>query len=93
MEERRLAAEARERSQSLRKAAKAAEAEVAQLTQRRSAIDRALFDPAGATGADRNASTSELMRERGELDRKLADAEAKWLAAEEAVEAAQQVAA
>ena len=88
-EERRAAAEARERSQHLRKAAKAAEAEVARLTERRTTIDRAMFDPASATGKDRAASMSELMRERGEIERQLETAEARWLEAEEALEGAQ----
>jgi ATP-binding cassette, subfamily F, member 3 len=91
-DERRAAAEARERSQSLRKAAKAAEAEVVRLTERRSAIDRALFDPSSAAGRDRTASMSELMRERGDVERALEAAEAAWLAAEEALETAQQAA-
>jgi len=91
-EERRAAAEAREKSQGLRKAAKAAEAEVARLTARRSIIDQALFDPKTATGADRNASSSELMRERGALDRLLVAAEAKWMEAEAAIEGIEQAA-
>jgi ATP-binding cassette subfamily F protein 3 len=91
-DERRAAAEARERSKSLRKAAKAAEAEVAKLTERRSQIDRALFDPASASGRDKAATTGDLMRERGEVEKQLEAAEARWLEAEEALESALQAA-
>ncbi len=86
--EKRLAAEAREKSAAIRKAATAAEAEVAKLTERRAQIDRALFDPATAEPRDRSAAAGDLMRERGEVDRKLATAEAAWLEATAELEAA-----
>ncbi|HEY9555035.1 ABC-F family ATP-binding cassette domain-containing protein, partial [Allosphingosinicella sp.] len=85
-DERRAAAEARERSQALRKQVKKVEAEVAALTARRSAIDRAMFDPASA-GAEYGAMTmTELMKLRADTERRLDAAEAQWLAAEEALE-------
>jgi ATP-binding cassette subfamily F protein 3 len=87
-EDRRAAAEARERSQAIRKAASAAEAEIARLTERRAAIDRALFDPSTAAAGDKAKTAGELMRERGEVERKLEAAEAKWLEANEALEQA-----
>ena len=86
--DRRQAAEARERSAGIRKAAAVAEAEIARLTGRRAAIDRALFDPASADVRDKAATAGDLMRERGDLDRKLAAAEAKWLDATTELEAA-----
>jgi ATP-binding cassette, subfamily F, member 3 len=80
---RRMAAEAREQSQALRKAVKQAEAEVAKLTAERSEIDRSLFDPKA------NQKVSELMKTRAAVEKKLAAAEAKWLQASEALEAAE----
>jgi ATP-binding cassette subfamily F protein 3 len=88
-EGRRAAAEARERSQGLRKAVKSAEEAVVKLTARRSAIDRALFDPASADPADSKRTATELMRLRGEVERDLHAAEAHWLEASEALEEAQ----
>ncbi|HEY1145009.1 MAG TPA: ATP-binding cassette domain-containing protein, partial [Allosphingosinicella sp.] len=91
-DERRLAAEARERAQGLRKRAKAAEEAIAKLTARRSAIDRAMFDPASAEPADRDLSMTQLMKARAEVERKLEAAEEEWLELGEALES-QQVAA
>src|SRR3546814_8519302 len=56
-DERRLAAEARERSQSLRKNVQEAERETARLARRRSEIDRAMFDPSSAEKADQGKTT------------------------------------
>ncbi|HZF44519.1 MAG TPA: ABC-F family ATP-binding cassette domain-containing protein [Sphingomonadaceae bacterium] len=85
---RKAAAEARRSSAGLQIQVKAAEAEVARLTARRSEIDRALFDPASATGADAARSAGELMRLRGTCERELEIAEARWLAASEGLEQA-----
>jgi ATP-binding cassette subfamily F protein 3 len=85
-DERRLAAEARERDKTLRAAARTAEAEVTKLTDRRNAIDRALFDPATADPADAKRTASELMQMRGDVERKLAAAEEAWLSAAAALE-------
>jgi len=87
-EDRKAAAQAREATAALRKSTKAAEAEIARLTARRADIDLALFDPAAASAADSKRPASELMQERGTVDRALEAAEAKWLAANEALEAA-----
>src|SRR3546814_20103245 len=74
------------RSPALRKQVKRVEAGVAALTARRSAIDRAMFDPASA-GAEYGAMTmTELMKLRADTERRLDAAEAQWLAAEEALE-------
>ncbi|MGS1017880.1 ABC-F family ATP-binding cassette domain-containing protein [Allosphingosinicella humi] len=92
-DERRLAAEARERAQGLRKRAKAAEDAIAKLTARRSAIDRAMFDPASAEPADRDLSMTQLMKARAEVERKLEAAEEEWLELGEALESQQAAAA
>jgi ATP-binding cassette subfamily F protein 3 len=73
----------------LRKAVKAAEEMVAKLTARRSAIDRALFDPNSADAADAKRTTTELMKLRADVERDLEAAEARWLEASEALEGTQ----
>ena len=84
---RKAAAEAREKEQAARKAAEAAEAAMEQLTAQRSAIDRAMFDPASATGDLTKFSMSDLMKRRAEIEAKIEAAEAKWLEASEAASA------
>ncbi|HEX8580532.1 MAG TPA: ABC-F family ATP-binding cassette domain-containing protein [Allosphingosinicella sp.] len=88
-DERRAAAAAREKSKALRTQAKAAEAEVAKLTAQRSAVDHAMFDPSGAEPALSKLTMTELMKRRAELDARIAEAEARWLEASEAVETAE----
>ncbi|TPG39044.1 ABC transporter ATP-binding protein [Sphingomonas koreensis] len=85
-EDRRAAAEAREKGQALRKAAKAAEEQAIKLTKRLSAIDRALFDPASAEPADVKLTTTDLMKLRATVEREKNAAEATWLEASEALE-------
>ena len=85
-EDRRAAAEARERSQALRKSAKAAEAEIARLEARKREIERAMFDPSSAAPADAKRTMSELMKLLAETGAQLAEAEARWVEASEAVE-------
>jgi ATP-binding cassette subfamily F protein 3 len=87
-EDRKAAAAARARGQSLRDEAKAAEAEIAKLQAAKSAIDRAMFDPKSATGEFATLGMTDLMKRRADIERKLEAAEARWLAASEAVEAA-----
>ena len=84
---RRAAAEAREQSQGLRKAAKAAEAELARLTEQRSTIDRAMFDPSGAAPDLAKLTMTDLMKRRAEVEAKIEAAEAAWLEASEKLEA------
>jgi len=86
--DRRAAAAAREKSQSLRRDAKAAEAEIARLTAERSAVDLAMFDPGSAEAGLAKLTMTELMKRRAEIERKLEAAEAKWLEASEALDAA-----
>ncbi len=80
-EKRKAAAEARERTKPLRKAIADAEADMKRLTAKRDAVDAKLIDAGPAAASD-------LMKQRGQLTRALEDAEARWLEASEAVEAA-----
>jgi ATP-binding cassette subfamily F protein 3 len=82
-DERRLAAELRESSKTLRKQVAEAEAEVKRLWQKRCEIDEMLARP-NANGS----SVAELMKARAEIERCLARAEQSWLEASEAVECA-----
>jgi ATP-binding cassette subfamily F protein 3 len=88
-ESRKAAADARERSQNLRKAAKAAEDELARLAAQRSAVDRTMFDPSTTDKALAGLTMTELMKRRAELDRRIETAEARWLEASEAIESAE----
>lgn len=83
---RRAAAEAREQSQGLRKAAKAAEAELAKLTEQRSVIDRAMFDPSSAAPDLAKLTMTDLMKRRAEVEAKIEAAEAAWMEASEKLE-------
>jgi ATP-binding cassette subfamily F protein 3 len=86
-EARRAAAEAREREKELRQRARSAESELARLSEQRSAVDRALSEPAAADAALSRLSMTELMKRRATLDAELATAETAWLEASEALEA------
>jgi ATP-binding cassette subfamily F protein 3 len=86
--DRRAAAQAREQNKALRTAVTTAEKEMEALTEQRSRIERAMFDPSSADPAERNCTMSDLMVRRGEVEKKLAAAEASWLEATEALEAA-----
>ncbi|NWM49762.1 ABC transporter ATP-binding protein, partial [Escherichia coli] len=85
-EERRAAAQAREASAGLRKAVKDAEGEIAKAQRALAEVDGAL---AGiASPALKGLSMGELMKRRGEVEARLEAAEASWLEASEALEAA-----
>ena len=84
--DRRAAADLRAQSQDLRRAAEAAEAEVTRLTAERSAIDRAMFDPAGAAPALATLPMSALARMRAETSTALDRAELAWLEISERLE-------
>jgi len=86
-DQRKAAAEAREKGQALHKRAKAAEAELERLTGQRSAIDQAMFDPKSATGAFAKLTVTELMKRRADLEGEIAAAELAWMEANEAIEA------
>jgi ATP-binding cassette subfamily F protein 3 len=88
-DERRAAAEAREKGQKLRKAAHEAEKEVGKLEARKKALERAMFDPSTAAPADAALAMSQLMKLHAEAVAGLAKAEARWLEASEAIEQAE----
>jgi ATP-binding cassette subfamily F protein 3 len=85
-DERRRTAGSRAQRQALRKAVEEAEVEVKRLSGQRTAIDRALFEPASAEGALKGATMSDLMKKRADVERALAKAEERWLEASEALE-------
>jgi ATP-binding cassette subfamily F protein 3 len=82
-DERRAAAELRDRTQSLRQAVKAAEADMAKLEKRRTELEAKLVDPKLA-GKERG----ELMKSHGDVGRQIAAAEARWMEASLALEEA-----
>ena len=86
-EDRRAAAEARDKAKALRRDATAAESELAKLTAERSAIDRAMFDPSTAAPHLARLSMSELSKLRGALEKRIEAAEARWMTLSEAIEA------
>ena len=85
-DERRAAAQARERTKHVRAAAREAEKGMALLTEQRKEIDRAMFDPDGASEAYQGKSMSDLMKLRCDVEKKLERAEVVWLEASEALE-------
>ena len=87
-DERRAAAEKREAAKVWRKAARDAESELAKFSAERSAVDRAMFDPAGADAALAKLTMTELMKRRATLTERIEAAEARWLEASEALEEA-----
>ncbi|HUH83393.1 MAG TPA: ABC-F family ATP-binding cassette domain-containing protein, partial [Stellaceae bacterium] len=82
---RRAAANRRGSLAPLKRALRAAEERLAALTQRKAELDRQLADPATYAGA---APLQALLREQADASEALAEAEAQWLAAAEAVERA-----
>jgi ATP-binding cassette subfamily F protein 3 len=86
-DQRKAAAEAREKGQEWRKRARAAEAEVEKLTALRGAVEQAMFDPSTADKAFANLTMTELMKRRGEIAASFEAAEAVWVEANEALEA------
>ncbi|KQN25240.1 glycosyl transferase family 1 [Sphingomonas sp. Leaf33] len=80
------AAAAREAEKAARAAAKDAEAEMARLEKERTAVDRAMFDPATAEPKLAKLSMSDLMKRRAELTDQIAAAEARWVEASETLE-------
>jgi len=81
---RREAAQTRLALEPLRRRSRQAEAEAAQLAAEQQALDRALAAPDGFGGS----ALAEALKRRAELSRRIAEAEAQWLAAEEAIERA-----
>ena len=86
-EARRAAAGRRQALGSLRQALRKAEGELAAVTARKAALDRRLADL--STYAEGSATLQNLLREQAATTQALAEAEARWLAAAELVERAQ----
>ena len=84
--DRKAKANARNEASALKRAASEAEAESARLAAQCSAIDKAMFDPAGAQPDLASLPMSELSRRRAKLAAELAVAEARWLEASEQLE-------
>jgi ATP-binding cassette, subfamily F, member 3 len=82
--ERRLAAERRAAMEPLRRRAREAEATAARLAAERRTLDDQLAAP-GAFG-DNGAALGAAMKRRAELLRRIAEAEADWIAAESEIE-------
>ena len=82
-DERRAAAELREKTQSLRQAVKAAETEMAKLEKKRAELEAKLIDPK-LTGKERGES----MKSHGDISRQIEAAEARWMEASLALEEA-----
>ncbi len=82
------AAERREAEKLAKKRARDAESELAKLTAERSAVDQAMFDPGTATPTLAKLTMTELMKRRADLAARIEAAEALWMEASEALEAA-----
>jgi ATP-binding cassette, subfamily F, member 3 len=85
-EARRAAATQRRALEPLRRSLQAAERAVSELGARKAALDQRLADP--ATYESDGAALAALMREQASLAAALVDAEARWLEAAQAIEAA-----
>ncbi len=88
-EDRKAAAQAREKQQQLKKEVRDAEADLAKLEVTRSAIDRAMFDPQSADNEYKSLTMGELSQRRGKITAAIEAAEARWLKATEALEKAE----
>jgi ATP-binding cassette subfamily F protein 3 len=84
-DDRKAAAEAREKAQVLKKDAQAIERDLARLTEQRDALDAAMAGK--ATPALARLTMAQLMKRRASLDTEIEVAEAKWMKANEALEA------
>ncbi len=85
-DQRKAAAEARGKGQALRTGARQTEKELARLTELRSAIDQAMFDPSAAQPALAKLTMTELMKQRADVASRIEAAELAWLEASEALE-------
>ena len=92
-EDRKAAAAAREAAAKVRKEVSDAEADLAKYQVILSAIDRAMFDPQGAANEYKGLTMSELSQRRGKIVAAQEAAEARWVAAGEALEAFEEAAA
>jgi ATP-binding cassette subfamily F protein 3 len=85
-EDKKAAAASREALAKLKRDVSDAEADLAKLEVVLSAIDRAMFDPASAANEYKNLTMGELSQRRGKIVAAQEAAEAKWVAASEALE-------
>ncbi len=84
-DDRKAAAEAREKAQVLKKDAQAIERDLARLTEQRDTLDAAMAGK--ATPALAKLTMAQLMKRRASLDTEIEVAEMKWMEANEALEA------
>ncbi len=87
-EDKKAQAAAREEQTKLKRAVSDAEADLAKLEVVLSAIDKAMFDPASAANEYKNLTMGELSQRRGKIIAAQEAAEARWVAASEALEKA-----
>ncbi|WP_445949480.1 ABC-F family ATP-binding cassette domain-containing protein [Sphingorhabdus sp.] len=85
-DDKKAAAAAREAQAKLKRDVSDAEADLAKLEGVLSAIDRAMFDPASAANEYKNLTMGELSQRRGKIIAAQEAAEARWVAAGEALE-------
>ncbi len=85
-EDRKAAAQAREAAQVMKKAVRDAEADLAKLEVVKSAIEKAMFDPRSAMAEYAQLTMGELSQRHGKIIAAIQDAEARWIAAGEALE-------
>ena len=86
--DKKVAAQVRDRHQTMRKTLSDLEAEIVELQSECNDLDRALSNPAGTDPHHTVLSRSELSRRRAAVQARLEEAEARWLDAGEALEAA-----
>ena len=87
-EDKKAAAASREAQAKLKRDVGDAEADLAKLEVVLSAIDRAMFDPVSAANEYKNLTMGELSQRRGKIVAAQEAAEARWVAASEALEKA-----
>lgn len=87
-EDKKAQAAAREAQGKLKRHVSDAEADLAKLEVVLSAIDRAMFDPASAANEYKDLTMGELSQRRGKIVAAQEAAEARWIAASEALEKA-----
>ncbi|MFN3620202.1 ABC-F family ATP-binding cassette domain-containing protein [Sphingorhabdus sp.] len=87
-EDKKAQAAAREAQAKLNRDVSDAEADLAKLEVVLGAIDRAMFDPASATNEYKDLTMGELSQRRGKIIAAQEAAEARWVAASEALEKA-----
>ena len=85
-EDKKAAAASREAQAKLKRDVSDAEADLAKLEVVLSAIDRAMFDPTSAANEYKNLTMGELSQRRGKIVAAQEAAEARWIAASEALD-------